>query len=590
MLQTSNSRQSIHFSPPYWGKIILFGLVYFGLAQLGFLLPFSQGEIATLAWPATAVSLAALLLFGFDLWPGLTIGAILVAISNSHSLPLLLSIVITHTIETISSVWLIRKYYPNFDRTLERLQDIRIFILMGALLAPALGATLGVLSFAISPEGIGKNLINLWWQWWAGHAMSNLIITPAILTWAIPATKNRLGTQSIELILVYAALLLTGFLVFIRLPSSTSNLPLGHVVFPFLLWLALRFSPREVAGASLMVSIIAIIGTVHGTGPFSRPLMATNLLLLLTFVVAVMLTSLIISSIMTERRKAQHQLQQRHDQLETRVAERTADLSITNQQLHQEIEERNQIEAELAQARDQAVEALQLKSQILANVSHDARTPLNVIMLYTQILQKAKAGPLTEKQAAMLDTILLSSHDLLHFINNLLDEAHLQTNKTIIQTADIHLQQWLNERKQVLQPLAQHKGIELKIELDDNMPSVIQADPEGIKQIFNNLVDNAIKFTNKGTVIAKISKFDEQHWAMHIEDTGCGIPQEAQGAIFDAFWQVDGSNTREVNRGIGLGLSIVKQRINLLGGSIHLHSKLAEGSVFTAVFPLRNGN
>ena len=552
MITVWRSHQTMLLNPKYWGKVILFGLLYFVVARLGFLIPFDQGEIATLIWPAPAMALAVLLLYDITLWPGLTLGAILVAVSNNHSLPLIITIVITHTLEDMSSAWLIRKRYASFDHTLERLQDVRIFILFGVILGPAIGATLGTLSFAISPEGANKDLLNLWWQWWAGHAMSNLIITPAILTWAAHVPSHRNRRQYLEMLIVYAALIVVGLLVFIRLPFSARNLPLGHVVFPFLLWLALRFSPREVAGASLMVSVIAMIGTIHGTGPFSRPIMSTNLLLLLTFVIAVMLTTLIISSIMTERRQAQQELQEKHDMLEMRVLERTTDLSTINEQLHQEIEERKQIEFELAQARDQALTALQLKSQILANVSHDARTPLNVIMLYTQMLQKGIPGNLSTKQESMLETILVSSRELLHFINNLLDEAHLQTQSGSPKTAKIDLREWLLERGEVLQPLAQRKGIELRTEWDENMPPVIETDPEGLKQIFNNLVDNAIKFTSEGMVIARILKFDEAHWAMQIEDTGLGIPPEAQETIFEAFWQVDGSTTREVNRGVGL--------------------------------------
>ena len=579
------SDQSTPFTPKYCGKVILFGLLYFGFARLGFLIPFAQSEIATLVWPAPAFALAILLLYNINLWPGLALGAALVAISNNHSLPLLITIVITHTLEDVSSAWLIRKYYSDFDQSLERLQDIRIFILLGVILGPAIGATLGTLSFAVSPEGVNKDLLNLWWQWWAGHAMSNLIITPAILTWAAHIPTQRSSRQYLEIGAVYLALIVVGLLVFIRLPFSARNLPLGHVVFPFLLWLALRFSPREVAGASLVVSVIAMVGTIHGTGPFSRPLMTTNLLLLLTFVIAVMLTTLIISAIMTERRQAQTELQEKNDMLEMRVMERTADLSATNKQLHQEIDERKQIEIELAQARDQALTALQLKSQILANVSHDARTPLNIITLYTQMLQKGIPGALSEKQASMLETILVSSRELLHFINNLLDEAHLQTQTMSPKTAEIDLQQWLIERSTVLQPLAQRKEIELRTEFDTNMHPVVQTDPEGLKQILNNLVDNAIKFTSEGTVTVRIFMFDEAHWAMQVEDTGLGIPLEAQETIFEAFWQVDGSTTRQVNRGVGLGLSIVKQRLHLLGGSIQLQSNPQKGSIFTAVLP-----
>jgi signal transduction histidine kinase len=253
--------------------------------------------------------------------------------------------------------------------------------------------------------------------------------------------------------------------------------------------------------------------------------------------------------------------------------------------LQQENEERKQIEKELAQARDQAMEALRLKTQILANVSHDARTPLNIIILYTEILQTGKHGELSAKQVQILETVLVSARELLHFINNLLDEAQLQTQKAAAKLVNLDIQQWLAERAKVLIPLADQKGLQLNLEVDTNMPAIVTADPEGLIQVFNNLVDNAIKFTSAGTVAVKIFKMNEENWAIGVTDTGPGIPKEAYDTVFEAFWQVDGSSTREVNRGVGLGLSIVKQRLSLLGGSIDLYSEPGQGSTFTAVIP-----
>lgn len=580
----ANNAQPNYLSPRFWGKIILLAILYFVSARLGFLVEFS-GEVATIVWPATAMALAVLTLFGPELWPGVALGAIFVAISNNHSPPLLIGATLTHTLEAVAGAWLIRRL-PSFDVNLERFEDVQQFILYGVIVSPFIGAVLGVLSFAISPEGQSKNFLDLGWQWWSSHAMSILIITSAVLTWYSNPRGLSAGRRTVELLIVYTILFSVGLLIFIRLPFYSNNLPLGHVIFPFLLWLAIRFRPQQVTGASLVLSIIAMVGTTQSTGPFSRDIGNNiNLFLLMTFVVSVMLTALIISAIMTERRQTRTLLQKSHDTLEQRVAERTKALSETNQLLQAEIEERQQTQLELAQARDQALEALRLKEQILANVSHDARTPLNIIMLYADMLQANEFGALTEKQDHAAETILSSSTELLTFFNNLLGEAQLQSEQIQPRLVDVNIKNLITERCQAMRTLAERKGVTLDWEIDEQLPDALAMDAEWIGQIFNNLVDNAIKFTPEGSITVNAFTKGEKEWAIQIKDTGVGIPQDAQERVFDTFWQVDGSATRIVNRGIGLGLSIVKQRLTLLGGSIQVESELGVGSTFTATLP-----
>ena len=559
-------------TPRYLGKVVILALAYFLLARLGLALPFS-GEIPTLFWPATAASIAILLIAGLHFWPGVMVGAIAVALSNNHSLPLLVGVVVAHTVEIALVAWLLRRWGP-FDFDFGKFSDIRQFIAAAIIVGPFVGACLGVLAFGISPEGESRHLLNLWWEWWAGHAISTFIVLPAVLTSYNNHTFDWSRRQIVELLFVFATMLVVSVLIFVRLPGSARNLPLGHVVFPFLLWLALRFTPRELTFASLLVSILALAGTVAGTGPFSRPQPEVNLLLLLTFVGSVVLTALIIAAITMQRRTSELSLAKRNDELEDRVAARTADLQIAN--------------THLEQTRDQAVEALILKNQILANVSHDARTPLNVITLYTEILLSQMNGSINEKQRERLNTILASSDELLRFINNLLDEAQLSANKSTPDWQLIDIVTWLGERHQIMYPLAERKGLLLSTSVADEMPRRVAIDVSWLNQIFNNLVDNAIKFTNAGAIDVKISpKLDQGMWCLIVADNGIGLSEADRHRVFDAFWQVDGSTTRQVNRGVGLGLSIVKQRVQLLGGNIQVTNRETGGAIFTVEFPLQ---
>jgi signal transduction histidine kinase len=348
----------------------------------------------------------------------------------------------------------------------------------------------------------------------------------------------------------------------------------------------MRFSTREVAVATLTISIIALVGTVNGSGPFNRPETDLNLILLATFVISVVVTALVMCSILTSRRKDRQSLKQANDILEQRVQQRTADLTQTNMQLQQEIEDRKQIERELATAHEESLAALKTKSQILANVSHDARTPLNIITLYTEMLQRGLHGPLTDKQRESLDIILGSSHELLNFINNLLDEAQLQSKRIKAVYQLTHVADWMNSRMQYFKKLAERKNLTLDVIYGDALPPELYLDTESLKQILDNLVSNALKFTKQGGITLHATRKDDAHWQLCISDTGTGIPQDALQHLFDPFWQLDSSTTREVNRGVGLGLSIVRQRIDLLNGTIDVTSEEGRGTTFTLTLPI----
>jgi signal transduction histidine kinase len=261
------------------------------------------------------------------------------------------------------------------------------------------------------------------------------------------------------------------------------------------------------------------------------------------------------------------------------------ELSSLAQAINAMLESLAQAHDKLQTARDQALEALRLKAQILANVSHDARTPLNVITLHVELLQKKLYGPITPEQDRLLETVHASARQLLFFINNLLDEAQLGAGKVKLRNVNFRPADLLNDVQTSMTQFANRKGIQLKVEMSEDVPQSLCGDPDRLNQILFNLVNNAIKFTEQGTVQVRILKPDSGHWAMQVSDTGEGIPQDAVDRIFEAFWQVDGSSTRKVARGVGLGLSIVKQLSDIMGGTITVQSKVGSGSTFTVVLP-----
>lgn len=280
----------------------------------------------------------------------------------------------------------------------------------------------------------------------------------------------------------------------------------------------------------------------------------------------------------------QQELRGLNKELEQRVAMRTAELVETIGFLETEVTERRRVQDELAQARDQALEALQLKTRILANISHDARTPLNVIMLNIQLLQHR--GDLTDEQQKRFRNVLVAVGQLQGFFDNLIEEALNATGKMKLSNTVFTPSSLLDKIVDNMQPLALQKGLELHAELDKKMPATLYSDPQRLGQILSNLLGNALKFTTQGMVKVRLYLSDATHWAIEVSDTGHGIAPNALKYIFEPFWQADGSVTREANRGVGLGLSIVKQLVTLMGGTIDVQSEVEVGTTFTVVLPL----
>lgn len=392
-----------------------------------------------------------------------------------------------------------------------------------------------------------------------GYALINDIYdNPAfVLRVDIPRTIYAQGTSSLTYFLL---VLLTIGIIFV----AVATLLLDRLVL------------------SRLTRLSSTVGHIRSTGDLSTPVIVegTDEISSLADGMKGMLEALA---------QTQLKLQNANDELEHRVAERTAELSQTNTLLKQEIAERTQIENQLMLARDQALESLRLKTQILANISHDARTPLNIIMLRSEMLQRGRYGFITEDQHKVVENILLNSRQLLGFINNLLSEAQFNGDQAKLICTDFDPRELVEMIGITMQPLAEKKGLQIVTEIHDDIPKTAHGDPERLKQIVNNLIDNAIKFTEKGAITLRSRKRDNTHWVIEVSDTGMGIPADALSNIFEAFWQVDGSMTRTANRGVGLGLSIVKQLTTLMGGNITVDSQMGKGSTFTVTLPFEIG-
>ncbi|MCK9315655.1 MAG: response regulator [Verrucomicrobia bacterium] len=247
-----------------------------------------------------------------------------------------------------------------------------------------------------------------------------------------------------------------------------------------------------------------------------------------------------------------------------------------------------QTEEALKKARDQALVATRIKSQFLANMTHEIRTPMNVVI---GMAEQLSMTPLEPQQHEFLSYISSSANSLLSIIQDILDFSKMEAGKLSIPSVDCNLRETILQAVSPLSSLAEQRGIELLMLLDDQLPEWVCGAPERIRQILTNLIANAIKFTLQGEVVLTVSVIKKTSLHTEIEfavrDTGIGIAQNVIPKLFTAFSQADGSTTREFG-GTGLGLAICKQLANLMKGDISVESTPGKGSTFKVKLPLKH--
>jgi two-component system, sensor histidine kinase and response regulator len=279
-----------------------------------------------------------------------------------------------------------------------------------------------------------------------------------------------------------------------------------------------------------------------------------------------------------------------NERLEELVEERTAALTAENSARRQAEEEVRKLNAELEQRvieRTMQLEvANQAKDRFLASMSHELRTPLNAIIGFTGTLLMQLPGPLTADQQKQLGTIQTSAKHLHSLINDLLDLAKIESGKATMHLESLVCQGVIEEVATTLRPLVEAKGLQFEVKIPAH-DLVVRADRRGLSQILINLINNALKFTEKGTVRLELNQRQENGHSLteiSVADTGIGIRPEDQARLFQAFAQVDARPTHQ-HEGTGLGLHLSRQLASMMGGQITLQSEYGKGSMFTLVIP-----
>jgi signal transduction histidine kinase len=322
-----------------------------------------------------------------------------------------------------------------------------------------------------------------------------------------------------------------------------------------------------------------------------------------------------LKELLEETQSQSEELQAQHRELENMNAELEAqseklqtseeelrvqqeELQETNGELEERsrlLEEKNQVivlrNLEIQKKAEELTISTRYKSEFLANMSHELRTPLNSVLLLSRLLEENNDGNLNKQQIEYASVIRSSGNGLLELIDEILDLSKIESGKLELDYEKVAVKDILRNMQMLFEPMAKEKGITFMISTDETVPEQIETDQLRLEQILKNLLSNALKFTNKGSIDLNVdlSNENDHYIIFSVKDSGIGIPEEKQQLIFEAFQQADGSTKRKYG-GTGLGLSISRQLALLLSGDITLSSIPGVGSEFKLAIPAFKSN
>jgi signal transduction histidine kinase/CheY-like chemotaxis protein len=529
--------------PVAWWPVAaaLVGL-YFIAGKLGLSLAFVNAS-ASAVWPPTGLAIAALLIFGTDLWPAIAVGAFAVNITTSGDLPSSIGIGLGNALEAVIATRLAMRFSSG-RHSFERPHDVLRFTLI-ATIATAVAATIGVASLGVAGLAPPADFGQIWLTWWLGDTGGALLLTPLLVLWAMDqraVTRERLG----EATLLIAAAVATALIVFGGLQSlSAERYPIAFLSFPVLVWAGARFGPRAAATVAIIIAAIAVWGTLGGHGSFARPSANESLLLLQSFMAVATVTTLTLAAAVFDRRVTAARLL---------AAEQHARLV--------------------------AEDAARAREEFLSTATHELRTPLTSLAGYAQVAQRALRMDQRDRLATSLESVSRQASRLAALITNLLDASQVASGGLDIDPRPIELSTVTAKAIEATRLIdAERHRWEVRIEAGIGA----NVDPLRWEQVVVNLLDNAMKYSPDGrTVAVVLRRAPTAGVVMTVHDEGIGIPADQREHVFDRFYRAHQSEGRG---GLGLGLYIAREIVRRHGGDIGISSAAGEGTSVAVTLP-----
>jgi signal transduction histidine kinase len=551
--------------------IVAVAVAYFGAAKFGLSLAVTTRQVSAV-WPPTGIALVALLLLGVRIWPGIYLAALLINLDAAESLGTAAGIAVGNTLIAVVALLLLRKVF-GFDTALERVRDAVGLVVVAALSA-CVSASCGVANLALHGLVPWSAFGSTWSVWWVGDTMGILLVTPVLLTWVHRPIPRFQARRAIEGAAAFLTLAVVSVVV---LWGEWGGLAVGsqlkYAVFPFIMWIALRFGPRANASAVLVVSVVAIWGVVNDRDPLSAGLSSDQRLVLLDMLLAVVaLTGLALSAVVAERAHARAAFQSLYDQQRDIAEAATAEL--------------------------QQAQRLESVGQLAGGVAHDFNNLLAGIMNYAALVADG-----LEKQTKRLDltgdtAFTALTQDVGEITKVAARAARLTHQLLIFSRREVAKPEVLDLNSIVIEienllHMTIGENIDLGLGLSSELP-LIKADPGQIEQVLMNLAVNARDaMPDGGKLWVETAAFqaDDAYSRLHgislgmyaglsVTDTGSGMSNEVAGRAFEPFF-----STKSKTEGSGLGLATVYGIATQAGGDVAIYSEQGVGTTIRVSFP-----
>ncbi|WP_243337008.1 MASE1 domain-containing protein [Anaeromyxobacter soli] len=547
---------------------------YFLAARLGSAFNVGAESIAAF-WVPNTLALVALLRSPRRRWAALLAAVVLAELASDLVMGFPSStaagFAAANAVEVVVAAWLLRR--AGCPASTVTIGVAARFAVFAVLLAPAVAALPGAAAAVAAGSAYGT----AWGRWFLGDALAHLTLTPTILLWLArrpwrsPGSPRRVA----EALALCAGLAVAVAFAFWHHAGESAWPGALYLPLPLLLWAAIRFGTLGASTAVSAVALLALAATRHGLGPFTGASPAHNVLALQLFLVATALPLLALSVLDEDRRRGEARLREARDALEETVAERTAELDRQVAALREGEAKLREAHEVAEQARRAADDANRAKSDFLARMSHDVRTPLNAILGRAWLLERdASSGPRALGHAAV---IRRSGAHVLDLVQDLLELSRIEAGRLELRLGTTHLHELASTTGELVRLEADEKGLDLKVDVGAGLPTYVLADEVRLRQVLLNLLGNAVKFTARGEVALEVRAAGSAV-SFAVSDTGAGIAAEELEGVFQPFRQ--GASARSARAGVGLGLAISRQLVALMGGELRVESEVGVGSRF----------
>lgn len=508
--------------------VVLFSF-YFVTAILGLQLDAVSG-FATLVWLPTGISLAFLLIFGLRFWPAVMLGAFLANLLSDAPFLVAVGISIGNTLEALVGAYLLKRFV-RFQPELDRVKDVLGLIFLAAIASTLISASIGVFSLWAGGVISGSATYSTWIAWWTGDMISNLVIAPLLLVWGARPYFNPGRRFVVELAGLAFALAAISLFIFSSIDFE-DIWPRPYLIFPPLIWAAIRFGQRTAVGAVFFVSAIAVWYTAYGFGPFAEGSISKSLLGLNSFMGVMAATTMLLAAAINERK-----------QLEKK------------------------------------------KDEFIGVVSHELRTPLTTIKMLVQTAQRQLEKRQDAKSTGYLERIDGQVDKIAHLIMELLDATKIQQGKIVLNKTSFPIGALIQEVVDLV------GSADRKIEVKGQLNTVIFADRDRVSQVITNLLTNAMKYSSRTKkIIIKVTG-GSGYLTVCVQDFGDGVAKKEQQNIFNRFYRISDKDSKQTPS-LGLGLYIAKEIIENHQGKIWVKSPSSpagkRGSIFYFRLPIKH--